>query len=411
MSMISVQNLSKRYFIRHEQAPYIALRDRLAHPFQAFKHASSAKAEEFWALDNVSFELEAGQVLGIIGPNGSGKSTLLKVLSHITPPTKGKAVLRGRLASLLEVGTGFHPELTGRENIFLSGVILGMTKFEISSRFEEIVAFAGIERFLDTPIKYYSSGMAVRLGFAVAAHLNSDILIIDEVLAVGDAEFQKKCLSKIDDVARNQGRTILFVSHDMGSIQSLCSQSIVLSGGQIKYQGETNQAITEYLNFNKKFFDMPLAARQDRRGNGILKFTDCQFIGFENDQSIATNKPFTIRLSFKIDPSFAELKNVSFSISINDQINGSHLLVFWTETSSNFTVTNSHMFIECQVDNCPLVGGQYFINLYCTINDILADYVINAAKIFIDDRSYFVGGKRDHESHPKYIVNHHWLLK
>lgn len=409
--MISVQNLSKRYFIRHEQAPYIALRDRLAHPFQAFKSRAATKAEEFWALDDISFELERGEVLGIIGPNGSGKSTLLKVLSQITPPTKGKAVLHGRLASLLEVGTGFHPELTGRENIFLSGVILGMTKFEVRSRFDEIVAFAGIEKFLDTPIKYYSSGMAVRLGFAVAAHLKSDILIIDEVLAVGDAEFQKKCLAKIDDVAKNQGRTILFVSHDMGSIQNLCSRSIVLSGGRIRYQGDTNQAIIEYLNFNKQFFDTPLADRQDRRGSGVLKFTGFELLGLDVNQAINTNKPFTIRLAFKIDHNFTELRNVSFSVSINDQINGGHLLVFWTETSSNFTVTGSDMFIECQVDSCPLVGGQYFINVYCTINDVLSDYVINAAKIFVDDRSYFINGKRDHESHPKYVVNHHWLLK
>jgi len=254
MSAISVQNIGKKYLIRHENSTYVAsyfaLRDRLEHPIKAFKKRLITKPEEFWALDDVSFEVESGEVTGIIGSNGSGKSTLLKVLSRITPPTKGQAVLTGRVASLLEVGTGFHPELSGRENIFLSGVILGMTRVEIQKKFDEIVAFAGVDKFLDTPVKYYSSGMGVRLGFAVAAHLDSDILIVDEVLAVGDAEFQNKCLGKMNDVAKNQGRTILFVSHDTEAVKAICKSCVLLEAGKVKKIGNALEVINEYLNKN-----------------------------------------------------------------------------------------------------------------------------------------------------------------
>ena len=192
------------------------------------------EVEEFWALKDVSFEVKQGEVLGIIGRNGAGKSTLLKILSRITEPTEGRVSLRGRVASLLEVGTGFHPELTGRENIFLNGAILGMTQREIRKKFDEIVAFAEVEKFLDTPVKHYSSGMYVRLAFAVAAHLEPEILVVDEVLAVGDAEFQKKCLGKMDEVSRREGRTVLFVSHNMGVISNLCSLAIWLDAGQVR---------------------------------------------------------------------------------------------------------------------------------------------------------------------------------
>ena len=250
MSIISIQNLSKRYLIGHKNAVDDTLRNRLAHPFKSLKNKIINKPEEFWALDGLSFEVERGDIIGIIGPNGSGKSTLLKVLSQITPPTKGRAILHGRSASLLEVGTGFHPELTGRENIYLSGVILGMTKKEINKKFDEIVAFSGMEKFLDTPVKYYSSGMGVRLGFAVAAHLDSDILIIDEVLAVGDDEFQNKCLGKMNDVAKNQGRTILFVSHDIESVKAICKSCVLLEAGKVKKIGDVSEVINEYQNKN-----------------------------------------------------------------------------------------------------------------------------------------------------------------
>jgi lipopolysaccharide transport system ATP-binding protein len=238
--MIKVSNLSKKYTLgKFKNSSFRSVLQSLS-----LKKVSST---EFWALKNVSFEIKQGEVIGIIGKNGAGKSTLLKILSQITKPTEGKIEITGRIASLLEVGTGFHPELSGRENIFLNGTILGMSRKEISEKFNEIVAFSGVEKFLDTPVKNYSSGMYVRLAFAVAAHLEPEILIIDEVLAVGDAEFQKKCMGKMQDVA-NDGRTVLFVSHNMQAVNTLCPKSILLTNGQVEFFGETQEAIRKYQN-------------------------------------------------------------------------------------------------------------------------------------------------------------------
>ncbi len=267
MSIIAVENLSKRYTIQHRLNRNEGLRhvleEKLTAPFRALFGRSRSKdgsvmqkpeirkqnaaSEDFWALKNVSFEIRRGEVVGIIGRNGAGKSTLLKILSRITEPTEGRVRLRGRVASLLEVGTGFHGELTGRENIFLNGAILGMSKVEIRRKFNEIVAFSEVEKFLDTPVKRYSSGMYVRLAFAVAAHLEPEILIVDEVLAVGDAEFQKKCLGKMQDVAAKEGRTVLFVSHNMAAINRLCQRAILLEKGAVAVEGKTATVVEKYL--------------------------------------------------------------------------------------------------------------------------------------------------------------------
>lgn len=251
---IKVENLSKRYFISHQgREPYSTLRDslvrsvkRLASTFSTSK-ASRVEKEEFWALKNINFELQQGESLGIIGRNGAGKSTLLKILSRITEPTEGRVRLRGRVASLLEVGTGFHPELTGRENMFLNGSILGMSKVEIVRKFDEIVAFADVEKFLDTPVKYYSSGMRVRLAFSVAAHLEPNILVVDEVLAVGDIDFQTRCLKRMEKVA-NGGCTVLFVSHNMSAIQRLCGRTIMLRKGLLAMDGPTSEVINTFVS-------------------------------------------------------------------------------------------------------------------------------------------------------------------
>ena len=262
--MISVQNLSKRYLVGHrdersERHGYTALRDVIGREMRNITRKAldvlhgrqvvqGDTVEEFWALKDVSFDVQQGEVLGIIGRNGAGKSTLLKILSRITEPTAGRITLRGRVASLLEVGTGFHPELTGRENIYLNGAILGMSRAEIRKKFDEIVAFADVERFLDTPVKRYSSGMYVRLAFAVAAHLEPEVLVVDEVLAVGDAEFQKKCLGKMDEVSRRDGRTVLFVSHNLAAVSQLANRALLLNKGSIAFDGPVSEAVSTYLS-------------------------------------------------------------------------------------------------------------------------------------------------------------------
>jgi lipopolysaccharide transport system ATP-binding protein len=249
--IIRVEDISKKYIISHQQqAAYSSLRDDLVRLAKLPKELFTGREqthEELWALKDVSFEVQQGDVVGIIGRNGSGKSTLLKVLSRIVEPTEGKVTMKGRVASLLEVGTGFHPELSGRENIYLNGAVLGMSKREIKRKFDEIVAFSEVEKFLDTPVKFYSSGMYVRLAFSIAAHLEPDILIVDEVLAVGDIEFQRKSLGKMEEVTK-EGRTVLFVSHNMGSVRSLCNTGILLTNGEVEKTGKINEVVDAYMN-------------------------------------------------------------------------------------------------------------------------------------------------------------------
>lgn len=271
-SAIKVENLSKKFVLGHQEK-YTALRDVLSQGAKKIFSLSYRKTDEeqatitktFWALSNVSFDIQRGDRVGIIGRNGAGKSTLLKILSRITEPTDGTVRIRGRVASLLEVGTGFHPELTGRENIFLNGAILGMSRQEIRKKFDEIVAFAEVERFLDTPVKRYSSGMYVRLAFAVAAHLEPDILIVDEVLAVGDAQFQKKCLGKMEDVSKNEGRTVIFVSHNMGVVSQLCQNAILMQNGKLISFGKAQEAIQNYLTINAGNVSSNYQASNDKK--------------------------------------------------------------------------------------------------------------------------------------------------
>ncbi|MGD8683850.1 MAG: ABC transporter ATP-binding protein, partial [Chloroflexota bacterium] len=269
---IAVKGLGKRYRIMHERAPYGRLSESLVNtlrmPFDRARGHRGVESEWFWALRDATFEISTGEAVGVIGRNGAGKSTLLKILSRITEPSTGEATIRGRVASLLEVGTGFHPELTGRENIYLSGSILGMTRDEIVRRFDQIVEFAGVEQFLDTPVKRYSSGMQVRLGFAVAAHLEPEVLLVDEVLAVGDASFQAKCLGRLEEIG-SEGRTVIFVSHSMPSIQRLCSYAILLDHGGVVAQGATSDVVHEYLDTglghtHERSWDEPAGGPGDR---------------------------------------------------------------------------------------------------------------------------------------------------
>jgi lipopolysaccharide transport system ATP-binding protein len=314
-SIITVEGLTKRYRIGHQSAErerYVALRDVIGRELLNFLRRTSDilhgrqivegdEIEEFLALNDVSFEVKRGEVLGIIGRNGAGKSTLLKIISRITDPTSGRVHLRGRVASLLEVGTGFHPELTGRENIYLNGAVLGMTRAEIKRKFDEIVAFAEVEKFLETPVKRYSSGMYVRLAFGVAAHLEPEILVIDEVLAVGDAEFQKKCLGKIHDVSK-AGRTVLFVSHNLAAVSSLTTRALVLNAGRVIYDGEVEPGIEAY----SKLATTLGAARGAITGSGAhTKIRSAQLLG---ERSAATNyyaskQPLRIAVEFETDGS------------------------------------------------------------------------------------------------------------
>jgi len=283
-TIIRVENLGKKYIIGHQQegrSRYVALRDVMADTAKSVikkvrhpKARNTDNQEEFWALKDVSFEVKRGDRVGIIGRNGAGKSTLLKILSRITEPTTGRVELNGRVASLLEVGTGFHPELTGRENIYLNGAILGMTRVEIKKKFDEIVDFAEVEKFLDTPVKRYSSGMYVRLAFAVAAHLEPEILVVDEVLAVGDAAFQKKCLGKMEDVAKNEGRTVLFVSHNMAAINTLCTRGILLDSGGLLLNGTIDE-VTPYYQAQSRIINTEQSdlSKAIHKGTGKAQFS------------------------------------------------------------------------------------------------------------------------------------------
>lgn len=294
-TVINVENLGKKYVIGHQkQEKYTALRDVIANGARAaiqkvtnYQSVINDTKEEFWALKDVSFEIKQGERVGIIGRNGAGKSTLLKVLSRITEPTTGRIKIKGRVASLLEVGTGFHPELTGRENIFLNGAILGMSKIEIKKKFDEIVAFAEVEKFLDTPVKRYSSGMYVRLAFAVAAHLEPEILVVDEVLAVGDAQFQKKCLGKMEDVGK-EGRTVIFVSHNIQAIQSLCRTALHLRSGQVVNWGESKSIVTNYLADCSAVKSEITWNEEDAPGNEETKLTAIKVYTEKNTSTFGT---------------------------------------------------------------------------------------------------------------------------
>lgn len=316
-TVIKVEGLSKSYIISHKTSErYVALRDVIADKFKAFgrnylgarrRHPASSSEEQFFALKDVSFEIKRGDRVGIIGRNGAGKSTLLKVLSRITEPTTGRIEIKGRVASLLEVGTGFHPELTGRENIFLNGAILGMTKAEIKRKFDEIVDFAEIEKFLDTPVKRYSSGMYVRLAFAVAAHLEPEILIVDEVLAVGDAQFQKKCLGKMEEVGK-EGRTVLFVSHNMGTVLQLCNNCILLKTGEIELLGDSNNVIDHYYNNSAVTY----LGKDNENKDIYLK--SIETYGKDGPQSsFAHSEPIILRLTIGINK-FYSFQNIGLAL-------------------------------------------------------------------------------------------------
>lgn len=380
--IIEATNISKRYNINRQRVGYVTLRDTMVnlfkHPFKSLQQ----KKDEFWALKDLNFTVNRGEVIGIVGHNGAGKSTLLKILSQITPPTTGEIKIHGRVGSLLEVGTGFHPELSGRENIFLNGAILGMKKREIEKKFDEIVEFAEIAKFIDMPVKYYSSGMYVRLAFSVAAHMEPDILIIDEVLAVGDIEFQKKCLGKMDEITKKEGRTILFVSHNMAVIQKLCKRCILLDHGTIKKIGETNEVLDVYAKDKANPTNHSLLNKRAHTADTILRSV-----------SITTND------DNEIIKSDNKLKiTVGYDNGTDKPIFDGRLVVTITNETSQQTVLMLDSYVSnltwdgdlkskgtlvCETDTIDLTEGIYSVTLDFIIEGTSADYVKGAGSFTV----------------------------
>jgi lipopolysaccharide transport system ATP-binding protein len=391
-AVITVENLSKKYLLGHRfgEQGHDTLRDvitREAHNFarkavdvlQGRQVVQGDEVEEFWALKNVSFDVKQGEIIGIIGRNGAGKSTLLKVLSRITEPTDGRVSLRGRVASLLEVGTGFHQELTGRENIFLNGAILGMTQREIRKKFDEIVAFAEVERFLDTPVKRYSSGMYVRLAFAVAAHLEPEILIVDEVLSVGDAEFQKKCLGKIDNISRGEGRTILFVSHNMGVITSLCPIAIWLDQGSIRRHGPAKGVVADYLAHgmpNKdRIVRLDCIKGAQRSDEDRLRLETLEWLC---NLPLRHGEPVRAQIQFSTRTPVTDLAvGIGFS-----SLDGKRYLTYETDFQNGFRPSfhsPGTYAVDVEVESLPLAPDVYAVDVGCRSGDFHSLAYIPAA--------------------------------
>jgi lipopolysaccharide transport system ATP-binding protein len=344
-----------------------------------------------WSLKDINFEIEQGDAVGIIGRNGAGKSTLLKILSRVTSPTTGGIKIKGRIASLLEVGTGFHPELTGRENIFLNGAILGMRKKEIERKFDEIVDFSGVERYIDTPVKRYSSGMYVRLAFAVAAHLEPEIMIVDEVLAVGDTEFQKKCLGRMKDVSVNEGRTVLFVSHNMASIRALCDSCIILKDGNLYYEGPANEAIVKYNELNIVSNTIKIKDRKDRKGNGQLRIVELYINDYDSERDIRSTDEivFVIKYESKLSGFFGKIL-----IGVYD-LSGTRIFFLDSESIPDIPVFYPPCGkVEIRLKNdFGLFPGKYSINVAFYINNDMADSLEEALSFNIMEDDFLGSGK------------------
>jgi lipopolysaccharide transport system ATP-binding protein len=385
--------------IRGKEDPYLKVGE-------TNDRSSKATSEYVWALKDINFEVEAGEVLGIIGKNGAGKSTLLKILSKVTTPTTGSIKYKGRIASLLEVGTGFNPELTGRENVYLNGAILGMTKKEITSKLAEIIEFSGCERYIDTPTKRYSSGMTVRLAFAVAAFLEPEILVIDEVLAVGDAEFQKKAIGKMQDISRQGGRTVLFVSHNMAAVQSLCSRSIVMRNGTKQFDGPTEDAIQFYLKDSTSNFDMSKV--ESRKGNGIVKLNNATVYSVQKEILPQSGKKFTILFEFE-NPENIDSSKMRFDFRIDDYAGQR---IAWMSTS---LVNNSHQenckFIFFEIEKLNLNKGTYYVTTHLLINNEISDWIQNAFSFEVTEGDYYGTGRQVSQMQSKILMDFNVLYQ
>ena len=402
-TVIQVENLSKQYRLglvgsgtfKEDAIKWWAKIRRKEDPFKDFGEENDrtkvGDSNFVWSLKDINFDVQQGDVLGIVGRNGAGKSTLLKILSKVTAPTTGTIKAKGRIASLLEVGTGFHPELTGRENIFLNGAILGMRRQEIISKLDEIIAFAGVERYIDTPVKRYSSGMYVRLAFAVAAHLENEILIIDEVLAVGDSEFQKKCLSKMGDISKGEGRTVLFVSHNLSSVQHLCNKSILLDSGLVKSIDNTDKILKLYSNLsnikNDRLIDI-----ESRQGNGSLVFENLIITDNKGNINgfVESFSEVTFSLFYIIDHS-VNFQNVRIDLAFDNSFGER---VSWCSTDLlSFDFDCKKNKIDFKIMNFPLSPGEYSITLFSSVNNDISDWLQRCHVFRVVEKDYYHSGK------------------
>ena len=415
---IRVEGLSKQYRIGHQQARYKTIRESLIDwskaPFQRAGRilrgqGSAADLDEtIWALKDVSFEIKQGEVVGVIGRNGAGKTTLLKILSRITEPTTGEAWIHGRVGSLLEVGTGFHPELTGRENIYLNGAILGMKRDEINNKFDEIVDFAEIEKFIDTPVKHYSSGMYVRLAFSVAAFMESEILLVDEVLAVGDVGFQKKCLGKMGSIAQ-QGRTVIFVSHNMTAVQHLCQRGFVIDGGAINFDGIIRDAVHKYVSGMPFKLQPNLAERNGRSGRQWLRFIKVAFYDSQGNElrQVLNGQDVCIRFYYR---SRREKRNASVLVAFNVRNSQGFSLANLNsvDTGQEILEVFQNGYFECWWPKFNLRSGIYDCTLFCSVNGEIVDWVQNAFAIYVEDGNYYGSGKMIDRQHGEILIDHSW---
>lgn len=406
MVAIRIENLSKRY--------RLGTIGGLPGSWLKFPWSKASRSRnEHWALKDVCFEVEQGQVLGVLGKNGAGKSTLLKILSRITRPTSGRILARGNVASLLEVGTGFHPELTGRENVFLNGAILGMKGPEIRSKFSEIVEFSGIKDFIDTPVKRYSSGMYVRLAFAVAAHLESQIIVLDEVLAVGDAEFQRKCFDKMSSIAKDQGRTVLFVSHNLSAVLELCNVGVYLEKGSLKGEGSMEEVAALYYRDTKFSNSLGLAVRDDRYGNGRLQFANVT-LHDEHGEALdyfVTGRAARLRLHFRLEKEVCQAQ-VMVACGINNQQGVRITNLYNAATGQIFQQLERDMCcFEIRIAKLPLMPGNYSSSLYCAVGEEVADFVQEAFEFTVAPGDFFDSGRLLPPGQGDFLVECDFVIK
>ncbi len=414
MPIIKAEKISKRYALGKTSAQYATLRENLAQfanaPLKRFSRSNSVSAEDFWALQNINFAIEQGEVVGIIGRNGAGKSTLLKILARVTEPTNGSVELYGSVSSLLEVGTGFHPELTGRENIFVNGAILGMRRTEIKKRFDEIVEFADVEKFLDTPVKHYSSGMYMRLAFSVAAHLQPDILIIDEVLSVGDQQFQKKCLGKIRDVSK-AGRTVLFVSHNLAAVENLCSRGIVLQNGGLIFDGSQTAAISHYLVNTGENFTADLENHPDRKGSGEVRVTAVEFktTGGKPLDNLCCGQDVDVYFHFQTSANFTP-GEVVMGFMVRTFLDAPVFLQHNKLTGDDFkTLPQTGAFV-CRIRKLPLPPSTYRLGLSVMRGGDCFDRIDDAAELNVAAGDFYGSGEVPPISHGCALVDAEWRV-